>query len=95
VIKLFSFRLAEGCAPEDFLNADKAMQQEFSYQQPGLLRRTTAKNSDGEWLVLELWSTEDAADQADSKSGDDPHARRLNELIDPSTARTARYLERR
>jgi len=70
------------------------MQQEFSYQQPGLLRRTTARGDDGEWLVIELWSSEDAADRSDTRSRDDAVAQKFAALIDQSTVWTARYAER-
>jgi hypothetical protein len=55
VIETQTFRLREGVSEEDFFAADKRMQQEFAYQQYGLLRRTTARGTDGTWIVVSLW----------------------------------------
>ena len=55
VIETQTFRLREGVSDEDFLAADKRMQEEFAYLQYGLLRRTTARGTDGEWIVVTLW----------------------------------------
>jgi heme-degrading monooxygenase HmoA len=43
-----------------FLALDRRLQTELVPNQPGFLRRTTARRGD-EWLVVTLWSTEDAA----------------------------------
>jgi hypothetical protein len=40
------------------------VQTEFAYQQPGLVRRTTAKAADGEWVVITVWSSGAHADMA-------------------------------
>ena len=74
VIETQTFRLREGVSEEDFLAADKVMQQEFAYQQYGLLRRTTARGRDGDWIVVTLWyeleNAQAAADAIDPvKSG--------------------------
>jgi hypothetical protein len=67
VIETQTFRLREGVSEEDFLAADKLMQEEFAYQQYGILRRTTARGLDGRWIVVTLWYELDNARAAADK----------------------------
>jgi hypothetical protein len=62
VIEIMRFRLAPGCDEAEFIAADSRLQQDFAYQQPGLLRRTTPRGADGDWLVIELWHAAADAD---------------------------------
>jgi heme-degrading monooxygenase HmoA len=60
IVEITTFRLAEGVTDASFLALDRRLQTELVPNQPGFLRRTTARRGD-EWLVVTLWSTEDAA----------------------------------
>jgi heme-degrading monooxygenase HmoA len=60
IVEITTFRLAEGMADESFLALDRRLQTELVPNQPGFLRRTTARHGDN-WLVVTLWSTEEAA----------------------------------
>ena len=42
VIETMTFRLAPGADEQAFLDADRRVQTDFAYRQPGLMRRTTA-----------------------------------------------------
>jgi hypothetical protein len=55
VIETLTFRLTANTDDAAFLAADRRLQTEFVYHQPGLVRRTTARNDDGEWFVVTLW----------------------------------------
>jgi hypothetical protein len=70
------------------------VQEDFAYQQPGLLRRTTARSSDGQWVVIDLWRSESDADAWASKWDDDPVAERFMRLVDRASVSSERYLER-
>ncbi len=61
MIEIFTFTLRPGVDDERFIAVDGRVQTEFAYQQPGLARRTTGRNDRGRWLVLQLWSTDEAA----------------------------------
>lgn len=61
VVETQTFRLREGVSEEDFLAADKALQEGFAYLQEGILRRTTARGIDGDWIVVTLWYSIDNA----------------------------------
>lgn len=57
-----TFRLNDGISDEDFKKIDTQFQEDFAYQQKGMMRRTTAKGEDGTWLVMTLWDSADSAD---------------------------------
>src|SRR5437879_11566213 len=57
VIEMFVFSLVPGTDEAAFLEADQRVQTEFSYQQPGLVRRTTARADHGDVRVLVLWAS--------------------------------------
>lgn len=60
IVEVTTFRLAAGVADASFLALDRRLQTELVPNQPGFLRRTTARHGD-DWLVVTLWSTHDAA----------------------------------
>jgi hypothetical protein len=91
VIETLSFRLVAGADEAAFLDADRYVQTELVPNHPGFLRRTTARSSDGEWLVVVLWRT--AADAAASMSMSEVHAPHtaFMALVDPATVRRKQY----
>ncbi|MGH9056226.1 MAG: hypothetical protein ACRDYY_10270 [Acidimicrobiales bacterium] len=93
MIEIFTFRLAEGADEEAFLAADKRLQTDFAYQQPGLLRRTTARGEDGRWVVVELWRNPAEADACDAKWGDDRLCAEFMSFVDASSRETSRWFE--
>ena len=62
VIETMTFALRADADERAFLAADRRVQVEFAYQQPGLVRRTTAHDSAGGWVVIDLWRSADDAD---------------------------------
>ncbi|HEV2370370.1 MAG TPA: hypothetical protein VGR90_10880 [Acidimicrobiales bacterium] len=94
MIEILEFKLVEGADEAAFIVADKRVQAEFAYQQPGLVRRTTARGSDGTWLVIDLWRSPEDADEADGRWGDHPAAKVFMSLVDRSTMRSKRFSER-
>jgi len=88
---MLRFRLTAGADEVAFLEADRRVQAEFAYLQPGMLRRTTARGVDGEWLVLDLWRSAQAADECDARWGHDEVTATFMSFVDGTTVRTARY----
>ncbi len=74
-----------------FVAADKQMQTEWAYQQPGCLRRTTARADDGDWLVLTLWDDEGAAEAAAQAAEQHPVARAFWSQVRADTVRARRF----
>lgn len=91
MIETMRFRLIPGSSEEAFRSADGRLQSEFAYQQPGLLRRTTAAGADGDWIVLDLWRSEAEADAASERWVDDPVATDFMSFVDRATLQVDRY----
>jgi hypothetical protein len=93
VIEIVRFRLAPGGDEAALLAADRRVQEEFAYQQPGLLRRTTARGEDGSWIVILLWRSSADADAADARGERDELAQASLALMDSSSISVERYQE--
>lgn len=93
MIEIMRFRLADGRDEADFLAADRRLQEEFAYQQPGLLRRTTARAEDGGWVVIDLWRSATDADACAARWERDPVAQAFMAMLDRSTVAVERFQE--
>lgn len=91
VVEIFTFRLAPDAAEADFLAADAAVQTAFYYGRPGIVRRTTARSSDGEWTVVVFWGTESDALAAAAAASTHEATARFGSLIDHGTIRVRTY----
>lgn len=87
-IEHHSFRLAAGVTEEQFLDADRRVQQEFAPFQEGFARRTTARDGD-EWLVETLWYSDEHAEAA--LTSDAPAVVALRACIDAATESVRRW----
>jgi hypothetical protein len=90
LIEITTFRLRDGVDEETFLAADDAARTEFLYQQPGLLRATTARGDEG-WAILVLWESGSHADAATAAADGDPASSRLATCLDADSLRRVRY----
>lgn len=93
MIEVTAFRLAEGADESAFLAADKKLQTEFAYQQPGLLRRTTAKGKDRGFIVIDVWRSASDADACETRWESDPVVAAYLSFVDPATVRNQRFEE--
>jgi hypothetical protein len=91
VVDIVTFRLAPGVDEEDFLDVDRRAQTEVFYSQRGMLRRTTARGPDGDWLVLTLWGSGADADASVEACRDDATVSRWLASLDPASIATRRY----
>ena len=70
VVEVTMFALRPGVEEPTFLAIDRRVQTELVPNQPGFMRRTTARR-EGSWMVVTLWSSEQAAAAfADAVDGD-------------------------
>ncbi|CAN5783196.1 hypothetical protein BH24ACT3_BH24ACT3_04080 [soil metagenome] len=90
MIEILTFRLASGDHEAAFLDADRRVQIEAVPNQPGFLRRTTARSNDGEWVVVTLWASADDADRYEA-TADHPAMVAFEALLEPATIQTKRY----
>ncbi len=90
-IEIMTFRLRPETSESEFLAADRRVQVEFAYHQPGMIRRTTGRNPDGDWVVIDLWAS--AADAANCLEGwhRDPAPLAFMALVDEATVVTRCY----
>ncbi len=93
MIEIMRFRLSSTTQEGDFLQADRAVQQDFAYHQRGLMRRTTARDGEGNWIVIDIWRSEADADRCATKWDSDPIAQRFMQLVDSATTTDERYTE--
>ena len=91
IIEILRFRLAAGVDESVFQAADQRVQTEFAYQQPGLLRRTTARSRDGSWTVIDVWNREADADRANDDWGRDAVTEVYTHLIDSASLTSERF----
>ncbi|HEX6422221.1 MAG TPA: hypothetical protein VFZ79_02005 [Acidimicrobiales bacterium] len=94
VIETMTFRVVSGVDETAFLAVDKRLQTDFAYQQPGLLRRTTARGEGeraGEWIVIDLWRSAEDADRCAARWDGDPLAQELMSFVDRGTLDVRRY----
>jgi hypothetical protein len=91
VIETLTFRLTANSDDAAFLAADRRLQTEFVYHQPGLVRRTTARSDDGEWFVVTLWHSGSDFDAAAARAPSSPVVSEFVNLLDHSSVRTSRY----
>src|SRR5258705_9495754 len=91
LIETMTFRLAPTTDEAAFLEADRRVQTEFAYRQPGLVRRTTARSEDGEWIVIDVWQSAAAAEACAERWDGDPIAAAFMALVDRASVRTQRY----
>jgi hypothetical protein len=93
VIEIMRFRLPPDGDEAAFLAADRRLQEEFIYQQPGLLRRTTARGEDGGWVMIALWRSSADADACEARAERDELPRGFWAMLDSSSIAVERYQE--
>jgi hypothetical protein len=91
LIEINTFRLADGVSDEAFLAVDERVRTGFLYHQTGLLRATTARGDGGDWVVILVWWSEEAAEAGAAKVGSDPAYAELGKLLDQSTLQQRKY----
>jgi hypothetical protein len=91
VIELLTFRLAAGAATDELLSVDRRVQLELMLHHTGLLRRTTARNAEGDWVVMTLWESPEYADASALVARGHEDLVAFESLTDQGTARLERY----
>jgi hypothetical protein len=93
VIEILRFKLRPGADEREFLTADSLVQTDFAYQQPGLLRRTTARVEDGGWAVIDVWRSAEASAACSAKWGADEVTAAFMSFVDADSVRVDRFTE--
>ena len=96
VIETTTFRLVDGADEAAFLAADRRVQTEFAYQQPGIIRRTTGRggtHAGDRWLVLTLWASEAHAETSAALGEESTTVRSLLSFVDADSVEVCRYAD--
>lgn len=91
VIETMTFTLQPAADVDAFLAADRRLQVEFAYQQPGLVRRTTARDGDGGWIVVDLWESSADAEAMGARWDADPVAAAFMAFVAEDSVQVHRY----
>jgi hypothetical protein len=89
-VEITTFRLAEGVTDAAFLALDRRVQTELVPNQPGFMRRTTARHGD-DWLVVTLWSTDDAAEAYQRAVEGNPLQAQFARVLEAGSVHLTRY----
>ena len=91
IVEVTTFRLAEGVTDSSFLELDRRVQTELVPNQPGFMRRTTARHGD-DWLVVTLWSSEEAAAAYERGAEGQPLQAEFVHAVEAGTFHLTRYV---
>ncbi len=90
VVEITTFGLAAGADVESFLRADRRVQTELVPNQPGFLRRTTARDGE-DWVVVVLWASRSDASAFDRAAQGHPAQAEFERHLEAGSAQTHRY----
>jgi heme-degrading monooxygenase HmoA len=90
IVEIMTFRLAEGVTDDAFLALDRRIQTELVPNQPGFMRRTTARHGD-EWVVVTLWASDNDAAAFQRETGDHPLQVELGRAAEAGSVHLTRY----
>jgi len=90
VVEVTTFRLAEGVSDDSFLALDRRIQTELVPNQPGFLRRTTARHGD-DWLVVVLWASDSDAAAFQRGADGDPLQVEFERAVEAGSLHLTRY----
>jgi len=90
VIETMTFELLAGIDADDYVAFDARIQGEFSHLQPGIVRRTLARDGDT-WLVESWWhSVDDATSAVDQFAAHELFAQ-FASMVDQQSILVSRY----
>ena len=90
-VEVIHFRMREGADEEEFIREDYRVGHEYTPPQPGFISRESAKNDQGDWVVIVHWDNAQNAEASMQLFPDHPVAKRFLELMDMSTFSMIRY----
>jgi heme-degrading monooxygenase HmoA len=90
IVEVTTFRLREGVSDGSFLALDKRLQTELVPNQPGFLRRTTARHGE-DWLVVTLWAADEDAAAFQRAAEGHPLQAEFAQALEAGTLHLTRY----
>ena len=90
-VEVIYFRMREGADEQEFIREDERVGRVYTPYQPGFVSRESAKNDQGDWVVIVHWDNAENAEASMEKFPDDPTAQRFIALMDSDTFSMTRY----
>lgn len=90
-VEVIHFRLNDGADADEFLREDENVGTNYTPRQPGFVSRVSARNDNGDWVVIVHWTNLQDAEASMQLFPDDPVAARFNAMIDAKTFSMIRY----
>jgi hypothetical protein len=90
-VEVIHFRLREDTDEQEFIREDERVGREYTPYQPGFISRESAKNDEGDWVVIVRWENPGDAQASMEKFPNDPTAQRFLALLDSDTFSMIRY----
>ncbi len=91
VVEVTTFDLIASADANAFEIRDKEIEQDFSSQQPGFLKRMSGVDANGKYVVMVFWETLADADASIAAFGQDPTVADYFAMIDGNTFLAERY----
>lgn len=90
-VEVIHFRPVPDADLEEFMREDERVGREYTPKQPGFIDRESARNDNGDWVVIVHWEDAASAEASMELFPKDPTAKRFIELMDSSTFSMTRY----
>jgi hypothetical protein len=90
-VEVIHFRMQEGANEQEFIREDERVGREYTPYQPGFISRESAKNDEGDWVVIVHWESAEDAEASMQKFPNDPTAQRFIAMMDSDTFSMKRY----
>lgn len=92
IMEVTSFNINANVNPTDFKKRDLQVENDFTKNQPGFIKRQSGVNEKGEYVVVVFWKTMEDAAASMSKFMKDPSVSDYAQMIEGSTMKMARYV---
>jgi hypothetical protein len=90
-LEVIHFRMREGMDEQEFIRDDERVGREYTPYQPGFISRESAKNDEGDWVVITHWDSAEDAQASMQKFANDPTTQRFIAMMDGDTFSMNRY----
>lgn len=90
-VEVIHFRMKAGEDEQEFIREDARVGADYTPRQPGFINRESAKNDQGDWVVIVHWDKAASAEASMQQFLKDPVAERFLQMMDSSTFSMIRY----
>jgi hypothetical protein len=90
-VEVIHFRPKADANVDEFIREDRRVGEEYTPKQPGFIDRESARNENGDWVVIVHWDDAQSAQASMELFPNDPTAKRFIELMDAATFSMIRY----